>query len=265
MAGKCVECNNCGHIGYSVNRGSFAITIVLAFFFLVPAIIYEIWRNSGLGVCANCGSSLIKPSNQCDPNSTKIKIDDSLVRIVLMVSGVILAFFAVIYGVIFALKSYSYVQEKYFPTEGQLVRQCKTDGSTLFSTGKLSYRELITENDVQRFIDKACQGSKDGKFPQDVHPEVRLSDKVADGAIIRYSKSNLSRMYQQQISEEGADKIYQNDVKAANKVAELKECDKVEMAAYANEKSHYPDHLVSLVQCQNGNSYYVFSDTVTKR
>lgn len=65
MANKCVSCNNCGHVGWSKNRGNFLITIVLAFFFLIPAVIYEIWRRSGLGVCESCSNDSVKPSNQC--------------------------------------------------------------------------------------------------------------------------------------------------------------------------------------------------------
>lgn len=68
MANKCISCNNCGHTGWSKNRGSFLITIVLMFFFFIPGVIYEIWRRSGLGVCENCSSNLVKPSNSCTSN-----------------------------------------------------------------------------------------------------------------------------------------------------------------------------------------------------
>lgn len=75
MANKCISCNNCGHTGWSKNRGNFLITIVLAIFFFVPAIIYEIWRRTGLGVCENCGSDLVVPSNQCQQKDKQFQLD----------------------------------------------------------------------------------------------------------------------------------------------------------------------------------------------
>lgn len=65
MANKCISCNNCGHTGWSKNRGNFLITIILMFFFFIPGVIYEIWRRLGLGVCESCNSDLVKPSNSC--------------------------------------------------------------------------------------------------------------------------------------------------------------------------------------------------------
>ncbi|GEM_PF-2108994 len=75
MANKCISCNNCGHIGWSKNKGSFLITIVLLIFFFIPGLIYEIWRNIGLGACKNCGSTAVIPSDQCQEKSKKIQIN----------------------------------------------------------------------------------------------------------------------------------------------------------------------------------------------
>lgn len=85
MPNKCISCNNCGHIGWSKNRGNFLITIVLAIFFLIPALIYEIWRRSGLGVCKNCGSDAVVPSNQC----ASTRPSDMGELIILFVIGII--------------------------------------------------------------------------------------------------------------------------------------------------------------------------------
>ena len=72
MANNCVSCGNCGATGWSKPKGSILITLLLALFFIIPAIIYEIWRRIGLGVCGNCGSDSIKPSTLC---TTQREID----------------------------------------------------------------------------------------------------------------------------------------------------------------------------------------------
>lgn len=92
MANKCISCNNCGHTGWSKPKGNLLITIVLAFFFLVPAIIYEIWRRSGLGVCENCSSDLVKPANSCTGNKPS-DVGDLIVLFVLGVMGCVIVVF----------------------------------------------------------------------------------------------------------------------------------------------------------------------------
>lgn len=54
-----VECKACGHVGEPKTKGSLLITFILAWFMLIPAIFYEIWRRSGGKVCRNCGSNII--------------------------------------------------------------------------------------------------------------------------------------------------------------------------------------------------------------
>lgn len=62
MAGQTCKCNNCGSVGASQLKGSFWISFVLFWFFMmIPGIIYMIWRRSGLGICGVCKSANIKP------------------------------------------------------------------------------------------------------------------------------------------------------------------------------------------------------------
>ena len=56
MAGVRVYCRNCKRCDVSKPKGTIWITLILLLFYIVPGIIYEIWRNSGLGVCKSCGS-----------------------------------------------------------------------------------------------------------------------------------------------------------------------------------------------------------------
>ncbi len=54
-----IICRNCGHVGEPErsNRGHVLITIVLLCFFVIPGIIYAIWRRSDPHMrCERCGS-----------------------------------------------------------------------------------------------------------------------------------------------------------------------------------------------------------------
>jgi DNA-directed RNA polymerase subunit RPC12/RpoP len=62
MANQTVECVACGHVGATKLRGSIFITIILLFFYIIPGIIYMIWRRGGRG-CSACGSSNVKLYN----------------------------------------------------------------------------------------------------------------------------------------------------------------------------------------------------------
>lgn len=61
MAGQTCKCNNCGSVGVSLLKGSTWITVILIFFYIIPGIIYMIWRRSGLGACGVCKSVNLKP------------------------------------------------------------------------------------------------------------------------------------------------------------------------------------------------------------
>jgi hypothetical protein len=57
-------CSACGTAGdeKTVTRGSFLIELFLWCFFLVPGVIYSIWRSSSrLKVCRACGNAQLVP------------------------------------------------------------------------------------------------------------------------------------------------------------------------------------------------------------
>lgn len=59
-------CTNCYYQGKlkTETKGSFLIELVLWFFFLVPGIIYSLWRLTTRNkVCAKCGSLLVVPED----------------------------------------------------------------------------------------------------------------------------------------------------------------------------------------------------------
>lgn len=62
--GDAKHCLACGHEGRTkkITRGSFFIEIILWLCFLIPGLIYSIWRLSTRhDVCANCGGTSIVP------------------------------------------------------------------------------------------------------------------------------------------------------------------------------------------------------------
>lgn len=57
-------CTTCGHVGDPdrVTRGSFWIEILLWLLFIVPGLIYSVWRQSSkFDGCAKCGSTSLIP------------------------------------------------------------------------------------------------------------------------------------------------------------------------------------------------------------
>ena len=79
MAGQTCKCNNCGSVGVSRLKGSGWITFILILFYIIPGLMYMIWRRSGLGVCGICKSANIKPYAG-DTGSTKISESNDQVR-----------------------------------------------------------------------------------------------------------------------------------------------------------------------------------------
>lgn len=63
-AGRDRVCTQCGTRGpsRSVTRGSFAIEIVLWLLFIIPGLIYSIWRvSTRTTACAACGATSLVP------------------------------------------------------------------------------------------------------------------------------------------------------------------------------------------------------------
>lgn len=64
MAKPALICSTCGHFGPAVTTtpGSFLIELVLWLFFLLPGLIYSIWRltNKKTG-CSACGGTALIP------------------------------------------------------------------------------------------------------------------------------------------------------------------------------------------------------------
>lgn len=63
-SGPAMYCTTCGHEGpgKSITRGSLAIEIILWLFFLVPGLLYSIWRlSSKYKGCASCGARTLVP------------------------------------------------------------------------------------------------------------------------------------------------------------------------------------------------------------
>lgn len=64
-------CPNCGNVGKGTVRGSLAITLLLLCFFILPGIIYELWRESGgRRKCKVCGANGMIPADS--PNAQKL-------------------------------------------------------------------------------------------------------------------------------------------------------------------------------------------------
>jgi hypothetical protein len=71
-----IICGNCGSISQepkSGNRGSLILEILLWLFFILPGIIYTIWRRRGKPCCPKCGSENIMPLNTPGGQETKRK------------------------------------------------------------------------------------------------------------------------------------------------------------------------------------------------
>ena len=59
-------CLNCGTVGApkTVTKGSFLVEIILWLFFIIPGIIYSIWRlTTRAKACCSCGAENMVPLN----------------------------------------------------------------------------------------------------------------------------------------------------------------------------------------------------------
>lgn len=61
-------CTNCGHIGYAKNavKGSLALEVILWLFFIIPGLVYSLWRSTSSArylACSVCGQKTLVPAN----------------------------------------------------------------------------------------------------------------------------------------------------------------------------------------------------------
>ena len=168
MANKCISCNNCGHIGWSKNRGNFLITIVLMIFFFIPGVIYEIWRRSGLGACENCGSSLVVPSNQCQQKNKQFQLDGvGIVVGVVVIGGGLYLLTLFILVVVAVTKNFIETGNILPPKKSEkLYELCFADGLKHYQS--INQYPLLPDGKTLTMdkIEIACKGSTDGKFPK---------------------------------------------------------------------------------------------------
>lgn len=168
MANKCISCNNCGHIGWSRNRGNFLITIVLLIFFFIPGVVYEIWRRSGLGVCDNCSSGLVLPSSACQQKNKHFQLDvfGILVAVVGIVGASMIAIFTIMFIYVSVDRFIETGKWTKAKTPDELFEQCYKNGLKHYqSNGQypvLADGKTLTMDKIQ--ID--CKGSTDGKYPK---------------------------------------------------------------------------------------------------
>ena|SRR5258708_3423557 len=73
MPSKILVCTQCGYTGSSSSavKGSGGVEILLWFFFLVPGLIYSVWRSSSRhSICPKCGNPNLIPIDS--PKAQKI-------------------------------------------------------------------------------------------------------------------------------------------------------------------------------------------------
>lgn len=168
MANKCVSCNNCGHTGWSKNRGNFLITIVLLIFFFVPGVIYEIWRRTGLGVCSNCGSDRVVPLLACDTKDRNFQLD--VMGIVIVTGSIVVGIMAVIFlcmivyvGVERFIKTGSFLPPK---SSEDLYSECFKDDMEHYQSLKQFPMMPDGKTLTMDRIEIDCKGSINGKYPR---------------------------------------------------------------------------------------------------
>ena len=76
LEGK-VYCHQCHTVTKPQLKGSVWITLILLLFYIVPGLIYMVWRRTGLGVCANCKSSNVMPAKNANIQSPQEYLDEA--------------------------------------------------------------------------------------------------------------------------------------------------------------------------------------------
>jgi hypothetical protein len=63
MADLNMYCTACGYEGPGEKKGSILVTLLLLCVWIVPGIIYEVWRCSGQKQCPSCKASALIPAH----------------------------------------------------------------------------------------------------------------------------------------------------------------------------------------------------------
>lgn len=79
---------------------------------------------------------------------------------------------------------------------------------------------------------------------------------IAEYAFTTYTKEGYPKMYAK-YGDAGLKAFTAHDGNAGFMVAALPECDRVEYVGYSEQRSRYPDELVSFVDCANNKRFYV--------
>lgn len=77
---KPMFCTACGHEGESATRtrGNMAIEVVLWLCFIVPGLVYSLWRQgSREPVCSSCGSTALVPPDSPVANATRRALNNT--------------------------------------------------------------------------------------------------------------------------------------------------------------------------------------------
>lgn len=76
--GRVMYCKNCGHTGKTQSKtpGNLAVEIILWLCFLLPGLVYSIWRvSSKNAVCEKCGSKELVPVDSPVAIANKKQLD----------------------------------------------------------------------------------------------------------------------------------------------------------------------------------------------
>lgn len=79
---------------------------------------------------------------------------------------------------------------------------------------------------------------------------------IAENAFEVYTKEAYPKMYAN-YGDAGLKAFTAHDANAGFMVAGLPECDRVEIVGYSEQRSRYPEQLVSFVDCSNNRRFYV--------
>lgn len=77
---KVFKCNSCGHkTSEPKMKGNGWIEIILWLCYILPGLIYSIWRRSGIkNICHKCGKDTLIPVAQTNPEDEEVVVQQSV-------------------------------------------------------------------------------------------------------------------------------------------------------------------------------------------